>query len=145
MHSSNLHILLVDALRMCSWSIPASYGNQADDFYAANAWTDVSEKLKIKFTLTWCRCKNSLHNVFPEQKYTNAWWQSWHYYNSRYFSVFVYLCWVLGSPADDTTHHPLAHSIHCLHKHWGTHRKCRHTPARDPHRKMPLRSGGKRL
>ena len=42
-----------------------SYGNQANGFYAANAWTGISEKLKIKFTLTWWRCINSLYNVFP--------------------------------------------------------------------------------
>ena len=45
-----------------------SYGNQADGFYATNAWTDISEKLKIKSTLTWCQCINSLYNVFPGQK-----------------------------------------------------------------------------
>ena len=27
-----------------------SYRNQADGFYAADAWTDISEKLKINFT-----------------------------------------------------------------------------------------------
>ena len=50
-----------------------SYGNQADGFYAANAWTDVSTKLKIMFTLTWCRCINLLHNVFLGSKHINAW------------------------------------------------------------------------
>ena len=41
--------------------------NQADGFDAANAWTDISEKLKIKLTLVWCRCVNSLHTVFTYQ------------------------------------------------------------------------------
>ena len=33
-------------------------------FFAANAWTDISERLKIKFTHVWCWCINSLHIVF---------------------------------------------------------------------------------
>ena len=43
-------------------------------FYAANAWTDISKKLKIKFTLTWCRCITTFNNVFLAKKKTiNAW------------------------------------------------------------------------
>ena len=41
------------------------YWSQADGFHARSAWTEISEKLKIKFTLTWCWCINSLYNVFP--------------------------------------------------------------------------------
>ena len=40
-----------------------SYGNQTGGFYAANASTDKSKKLKINFVLTWCRCFNSLNNT----------------------------------------------------------------------------------
>ena len=51
---------------MRSWLIPSCklYRNQADSFYAANAWTDISEKLKIKFT--WI---SSLHNAFLDKTY----------------------------------------------------------------------------
>ena len=40
-----------------------SYGNQADGFRAANHWTDISERLKIKLTLARYWCINSLLNV----------------------------------------------------------------------------------
>ena len=65
MYSFNLHIFwwmqkVMEQVNSCKWP-----GNQADGFYAANAGTDISEKLKIKFRLTCCRCINSLHNVFP--------------------------------------------------------------------------------
>ena len=68
MHSFNLHIFWwmykVYIKNSCK-----SHRNKAV-FYTENAWTDTSEieKLKIKFTLTWCRCFNSLHDVFPSQK-----------------------------------------------------------------------------
>ena len=32
-----------------------TYENQADGLDAANVLTDTNEKLKIKFTLKWCR------------------------------------------------------------------------------------------
>ena len=60
--------ILVDLYGIHSWSIPVNRMEiKPIVFYAANAWTDISEKLKIKFTLVWCRCINSLHNVFTYQ------------------------------------------------------------------------------
>ena len=57
--------ILVDLYRICSWSIPENRMEiKPVGFFAANAWTDISEKLKIKFTLVWCWCINSLHDVF---------------------------------------------------------------------------------
>ena len=68
MVSSNLHIfwwmykVYMQVLNFCKL-----YGNQ-DGFYGANAWTDISGKLKIKLTLTWWRCINSLYIMFPPAK-----------------------------------------------------------------------------
>ena len=69
MHSFNLHIYFGGFIRYMSLvNSCKSYGNQADGFCAANAWTDISAKLKIKLTLAryWCIC-NSLHNVLTYQ------------------------------------------------------------------------------
>ena len=55
----------VDLYGIGSWSIPVNRMEiKPMVFYAANAWTDISEKLKIKFTLVWCRCVKSLQSVF---------------------------------------------------------------------------------
>ena len=51
--------ILVDVESICSWPIPVNRIQiKPTVFYAANAWNDMREKLKIKFTLTWCRCIN---------------------------------------------------------------------------------------
>ena len=42
-----------------------SYGNQADGSYAANAWTDRSEKLKIILRPVEDGALYSLYNVIP--------------------------------------------------------------------------------
>ena len=60
--------ILVDVWSICSRSISV---NRME--IKPTVWTDISEKLKIKFTLTWCRCSNSCHNVFPGYEYINAW------------------------------------------------------------------------
>ena len=58
--------ILVDLYGICSWSIPVNRMEIKPMIFMQQmlARTDISEKLKMKFTLVWCLCINSLHSVF---------------------------------------------------------------------------------